>query len=108
MLKKFALTLMMSTALLINAPSKAKASLPVTEIIAGAQLASELFEAAEPMLKFGFKAFKKGSKKLAAYLHKKRKKHKEEDIDFAMPPYKVFTGRAYDDEDDSWERESAA
>ena len=72
MVRKFALITLMSLTCLMSTPNKAKAYVPITEIILGVQLASALVVAAEPLIKIAFKAAKKGSRRLAAYIQRKR------------------------------------
>ncbi len=93
MFKKIALTTLVVTSLFIATPHKAKAYIPVAEIIIGVQLASALIVAAEPLIKIGFKAFKKGAQKFITYVRNKRAHRQYEDLELVESPYKGYALR---------------
>ncbi len=85
----------MTLTFLVSTPNKAKAYIPITEIILGVQMASALIVAAEPLVKIAFKAAKKGKEKLVAYIQRKRAhspKTEEEEL-LLKDHYQGFTVR---------------
>ncbi|NCP63005.1 MAG: hypothetical protein GW748_08105 [Alphaproteobacteria bacterium] len=75
MKKKFILPLVLSTALLAT-PHKAKAYVPVAEIIVGIELATSIAIAAKPLVKMAYKAVKKGGKDFIRFIKNHRGHHK--------------------------------
>ena len=80
MFRKFALITLMSLTCLVSTPNKAKAYIPITEIILGVQLASALVVAAEPLIKIAFRAAKKGTKMLVAYIQNRRARYQRKQL----------------------------
>jgi len=77
MKKTLLLPLILSIALVIN-PNKAKAYVPVMEILIGIQVATAVAVAAAPYVKKLYKALKKKGKKFIAFIKKHRGKNRQD------------------------------
>ncbi|HBN22869.1 MAG TPA: hypothetical protein DD412_06505 [Holosporales bacterium] len=77
MKKTLFLPLILSIALIIS-PNKAKAYVPVMEIIIGIQVATAVAVAAAPYVKKLYKALKKKGKKFIAFIKKHRGKNRQD------------------------------